>query len=69
MKLKLLSAYTVITTGDDQVSLICCSCVELFGKLYDVYSVLSKLHWKPLTGVNCLFCTFIISHFQLVCQS
>src|SRR5699024_11763187 len=27
---------------DDQIALICCSCIELFCKLYDVYSVLSK---------------------------
>ena len=25
--------------------------------------------WKPLTGVNCLFCTFIINQFPFICQS
>ena len=42
MKLKLLSAYTVMTTGMICVAHVCCLSVELFCEFNNVYTMLSQ---------------------------
>ena len=41
IKLNVLSWYTVITTGNDQIAFICCSSVEFLCKLDNIHTMLT----------------------------